>query len=252
MTASLDLLDVSVDYPIYDAGGRSLKNALLRSVGGKIAADHGSVTVKALSRINLGLREGDRLAVIGHNGAGKSTLLRVLAGIYEPSSGDVRRQGTVASLIDIMMGMDPDATGYENILIRGLLLQRKRADILAQVDEIEAFTDLGHYLDLPIRTYSTGMLVRLAFAISTSVVPDILILDEMIGAADSAFTLKAQERIRAYIAASRILVFASHDPSMLRMFCNKAILLKTGSIVAEGDVESVLARYAGGNYSVAS
>jgi ABC-2 type transport system ATP-binding protein len=149
------------------------------------------------------------------------------------------------------MGMDPDATGYENILIRGLLLQRKRADIQAQVAEIEEFTDLGHYLSLPIRTYSTGMLVRLAFAISTSVVPDILILDEMVGAADSAFTLKAQERIKTYIAAARIMVFASHDPGMLRAFCNKGVLLKAGSVVAFGDLETVLEQYATGNYSLA-
>jgi ABC-2 type transport system ATP-binding protein len=141
------------------------------------------------------------------------------------------------------MGMDSDATGYENIVMRGALLGRARAEVLAQIPEIEEFTGLGDYLSLPIRTYSTGMMVRLAFAMSTNVSPDILIMDEMVGTADAAFTEKAHKRISSYIASSRIVVFASHDPSMLLKFCDKGVLLEGGKIVAEGALSAVLARY---------
>jgi ABC-type polysaccharide/polyol phosphate transport system ATPase subunit len=245
MTALIELRDVCVDYPIYDAGNRSIKNVLIRSVGGKIGSDHGHITVNALANINLSLREGDRLAVIGHNGAGKSTLLKVLARIYEPTGGQAVIEGRISSLLDITMGMDPDATGYENIVMRGALLGRPRSEVLAEVPQIEDFTGLGDYLDLPIRTYSTGMMVRLAFAISTNGSPDILIMDEMVGAADAAFAAKAQARINDYVSSSKIVVFASHDPNMLLKFCNKGILLQGGSIIAEGPLDMVLDRYAG-------
>lgn len=150
MTTFIKLRDVNIDYPIYDAGSRSLKNAVLRSVGGNISSDYGRVNIGALSNVSLTLQEGERLGVLGHNGAGKSTLLRVLAGIYEPTIGHVHISGRISSLTDIAMGMDPDATGYENIFLRGIFLGMSHSEIQSKIPEIEDFTELGEYLSLPL------------------------------------------------------------------------------------------------------
>ena len=241
--AAIDLLDVSLDYPIYDAGSRSLKNAMLRGIGGRIAADQGRVAIHALRGVSLQLRDGDRLALIGHNGAGKSTLLKVLAGIYEPPEGRVRIEGRVSSLTDLTMGMDMEATGYENIVMRGVFLGLSRAEARARLPEIETFTELGEFLRLPVRSYSAGMLVRLAFAVSTASRPEILIMDEMIGAGDAAFAEKARARVTDYIARSSILVLASHDGAVLRQFCNKGALLQKGRLERFGPIEDVLGAY---------
>ena len=241
--AAIDLLDVSLDYPIYDAGSRSLKNAMLRGIGGRIAADQGRVAIHALRGVSLQLRDGDRLALIGHNGAGKSTLLKVLAGIYEPPEGRVRIEGRVSSLTDLTMGMDMEATGYENIVMRGVFLGLSRAEARAKLPEIETFTELGEFLRLPVRSYSAGMLVRLAFAVSTASRPEILIMDEMIGAGDAAFAEKARARVTDYIARSSILVLASHDGAVLRQFCNKGALLQKGRLERFGPIEDVLGAY---------
>jgi len=241
--AAIHLLDASVAYPIYDARSRSLKNAVLRGIGGRIAAYEGRVAVQALSGVSLQLRDGDRLALIGHNGAGKSTLLKVLAGIYEPSQGRVRIEGRVSSLTDLTMGMDLEATGYENIVMRGVFLGLSHAEAKAKLPEIEAFTELGEFLNLPVRSYSTGMLVRLAFAVSTASRPEILIMDEMIGAGDAAFSAKAKARVTDYIARSSILVLASHDKAVLRQFCNKGALLRKGRLERFGPLEDVLNSY---------
>ena len=241
--AAIDLLDVSLDYPIYDAGSRSLKNAMLRGIGGRIAADQGRVAIHALRGVSLQLRDGDRLALIGHNGAGKSTLLKVLAGIYEPPEGRVRIEGRVSSLTDLTMGMDMEATGYENIVMRGVFLGLSRAEARAKLPEIETFTELGEFLRLPVRSYSAGMLVRLAFAVSTASRPEILIMDEMIGAGDTAFAEKARARVTDYIARSSILVLASHDGAVLRQFCNKGALLQKGRLERFGPIEDVLGAY---------
>jgi ABC-2 type transport system ATP-binding protein/lipopolysaccharide transport system ATP-binding protein len=245
MTTFIKLRNVNIDYPIYDAGSRSLKNAVLRSVGGNISADYGRINIGALSDVTLTLQEGERLGVLGHNGAGKSTLLRVLAGIYEPTIGHVQISGRVSSLTDIAMGMDPDATGYENIFLRGIFLGMSRSEIQSKIPEIEEFTELGQYLSLPMRTYSTGMFVRLAFAVATANLPDILIMDEMIGAGDANFAKKMKARSEEFVAASKIVVLASHDPSTIRSVCTRAILLASGRIVEDGPVDEVLDRYLG-------
>lgn len=239
--AAIDLEDVSLDFPIYDSRARSLKNAVLRSVGGRIAGWGGQIGVQALRGVTLSLRDGDRLAVAGGNGSGKSTLLKVMAGIYEPPSGRVRIAGRVSSLVDMTMGMDFDMTGYENIVMRGVFLGMSGPQARAKIPEIEDFTELGGYLSLPIRTYSSGMLVRLGFAISTATRPDILIMDEMIGAGDAAFAQKAKARLDVYIAAANILVLASHNAHMLRLFCNKGLSLVQGQVAQFGDLEAVLA-----------
>ena len=241
--AAIDLDHVSLDYPLYDARARSLKNAVLRSVGGNISGAGGGLKINALRDISLSLRDGDRLGLIGRNGAGKSTLLKVLSGIYPPTSGGVRIVGSLSSLTDVSMGMTPDATGYENIRTLGILLGLKRTQIEAMIPDIEEFTELGEFLNLPIRSYSTGMLVRLCFAITTAIRPEILIMDEMIGAGDMAFSAKAQARVASYVSDAAILVLASHAPSSLAAFCTTGLYLEQGSIVAYGSLQEVLHTY---------
>jgi ABC-type polysaccharide/polyol phosphate transport system ATPase subunit len=246
--ATISLERVTIEFPIYNARGRSLTGELFRrTVGGKIKSEGSSrISVVALRDINLELADGDRLGLIGHNGAGKSTLLRVLAGIYEPASGRVQIEGTVASLTDITMGMDVEATGYENIVLRGVFLGLHVKAVRRMIPEIEAFTELGEFLNLPLRTYSSGMLLRLAFAVTTAVIPEILIMDEMIGAGDAAFVAKATARLNQMISSSRILVIASHDLEIIRRFCNRAALLETGRMVRLGPVDQVISAYLGG------
>lgn len=240
----IEIKNIDVHFPIYDARARSFRHRLLGIGAGRIGATATHhVVVRALSDISLSLSNGDRLGLVGRNGAGKSTLLRVMSGIYEPGAGSVRVAGRLAALTDITMGMDMEGTGYENILIRGLMLGLARRQSLDRIGEIEAFTELGEYLNLPLRTYSQGMLLRLAFAISTSIEPEILILDEMIGAGDKRFADKASERLNRLTEAARILVIASHAPDTLRRLCNKAALLRDGRLIDVGPVEQILSRY---------
>jgi len=245
--ATISLERVTIEFPIYNARARRLTGELFRrTIGGKITSNVSShVSVVALRDIDLELADGDRLGLIGQNGAGKSTLLRVLAGIYEPLSGRARIEGTVASLTDITMGMDLEASGYENIVLRGVFLGLHVSEVRRMIPEIEAFTELGEFLELPLRTYSTGMLLRLAFAVTTAVIPEILIMDELIGAGDAAFVAKAKARLNQMISASRILVIASHDVEIIRRFCNRAALLETGRIARIGPVEQVVCAYLG-------
>lgn len=245
--AYLRLRNISVEFPLYQSPARSLKRALLRAtVGGSIvrAGDSDRLVVKGLRNISLDLREGDRLALVGHNGAGKTTLLRTMAGIYHPHEGEVLRQGTPIPLFDIHAGFDDEATGYENILLRGLLLGYTRADIERRMSSIAEFSGLGDFLDLPVRTYSAGMMVRLLFSIATSGPADILLMDEWIAAGDQDFIDKANKRLQEYINEAQILVLASHNPELLRAICNRAVLLEAGSIIREGSVEEILGAYA--------
>jgi ABC-2 type transport system ATP-binding protein/lipopolysaccharide transport system ATP-binding protein len=236
---------VSVEFPIYDANARSLRNTLVSfGTGGAIRADaRRRVTVTALEGVSFSLREGDRLGIVGHNGAGKTTLLRVLAGIYEPTRGSVLTRGQVAPLFDIMLGMDPDATGYENIRIRGLFLSLSRSEIEECVDDIAHFSELGPYMEMPIRTYSSGMRVRLAFAIATALQPDILLLDEMIGAGDARFIERAERRLGDFLSRAQILVLSSHSTEIVRKMCNKALLLHNGKAVGFDSVDEILKAY---------
>jgi ABC-2 type transport system ATP-binding protein/lipopolysaccharide transport system ATP-binding protein len=243
--ALIELNEVSVSFPIYDSSSRSLKNRILSSTtGGQLGpkSKHETVVV-ALDSITGTLRDGARVGLVGHNGAGKSTLLRVLAGIYEPSSGNARIDGHVAPLFDIGLGMDLEATGYENIMIRGLFLGLSRAEIKSRISEIAAFTELGGFLDLPVRTYSDGMRLRLAFAVSTAIDPEILLLDEGIAAGDAAFLAKANARLRSFAEKAAIIVLASHSTHLIRNLCKTAVLLERGKIAAIGQVDEVLALY---------
>lgn len=236
--------NVSVEFPIYELSSRSIKKQLMRlTTGGTLSKDSKVVTVKALNDLSFELHPGDRLGLVGHNGAGKSTLLRVLAKIYEPTSGKITINGKVSALLDVMLGMDSESTGYENIIMRGLIHGLKRKEILAKQKEIADFTELGDYLAVPVRTYSTGMRLRLAFSIATSVLSEIIVLDEVVGAGDSAFMAKAQERFDSMLDNAEIVVLASHDDDTIRQFCNKVLWLNAGTVGYFGDVEHGLAAY---------
>lgn len=247
--ASITLEKVSVSFPVYSSATRSIKNRLINSAtGGQIRSNAGAgakhmTLVQALQDIDLKLDSGDRIGLVGHNGAGKSTLLRVIAGIFQPNEGQVIIEGTTVPLFDISLGMDPESTGYENILLRGIYLGLTRTQIKARMDEIADFTELGDFLDLPIRTYSAGMQMRLAFAVSTCVAPDILLLDEGIGAGDAAFIKKASERLKLFMEKVSIIVLSSHSEELISRICTKALLLEHGRIIGAGPTAEILQQY---------
>ena len=243
--SSIRLHGVSVTFPIYNAVSRSFKNAFISTTtGGRVGKDASKhVCVQALDRVTLNIARGDRVGLIGHNGAGKTTLLRVMAGIYEPQEGRVEIEGKVTPMFDVSLGIDPESTGNENIVLRGLYMGLTKAEILKKVDGIVDFTELGDFLDLPVKTYSEGMQARLAFAIATCIEPEILLLDEGIGAGDAAFLAKANQRMAEYIEKTGILVLASHSEDLIRKFCNKIVLMEHGHVLWMGDVDSGFLRY---------
>lgn len=243
--ASLNLDHVSLHYPIATPRARSIKSHVISTLGGKIGEANSHLTVvESLRDISLQLRDGDRIGLVGHNGAGKSTMLRVMGGIYEPTFGSVRVQGKISSFVDITLGMDPESTGWDNIVLRGVMLGLTFEQARAISAEVADFSELGEYLDMPVRTYSAGMFMRLAFAVTTSIRPDIVLMDEMIGAGDAKFLDKATSRIREMISDTKILVLASHSPNIIRTFCDKAVWLEKGQVRNIGDVESILKEYA--------
>jgi ABC-2 type transport system ATP-binding protein/lipopolysaccharide transport system ATP-binding protein len=244
--ASISLENVSVSFPIYDVSSRSLKKRLLGSTGGIIKGGlrrQDVSVVQALDDVSISLEHGDRVGLIGHNGSGKTTLLRVLAGIYEPNSGKVDIRGHVAPMFDLGLGMDPECSGYENMFLRGLYLGLTPAQIQARMGEIAEFTELGDFLELPIRTYSAGMRMRLAFSVSTSIDPDILLVDEGIATGDAAFQGKAKKRLAEFSDRAAIIVLASHAQAFLKQVCNKAVLMRQGRIVLFDETEKVLQAY---------
>jgi ABC-type polysaccharide/polyol phosphate transport system ATPase subunit len=246
--ATVILENVNVDFPIYGAQQRSLHKAIFkRATGGSIERDgrnQDRVTVKALSDISLTLHDGDRLGLIGHNGSGKSTLLKLIAGIYQPVSGHIKVDGRVTPLFDAMPGLDGEDSGYENIITSGMLIGMTREQIEAKIPEIEEFCELGEYLSLPVRTYSTGMTMRLGFALVTALDPGVLLMDEGFGTGDLRFAERAQERMNDFIGRSRIVVLASHSDATIRSMCNKAVMMESGRIVAIGPVDDICDQYA--------
>ena len=238
--------DLRIEFPIYGAH-RSLRKVVFeRAVGGFVRQSTGArhrVIVTALRGVSLELREGDRLGLIGHNGAGKSTLLKALAGVYQPSHGRITVQGTITPLFDALPGLDPEDTGYQNIITAGMFLGLRRDDIAAKLADIEQFSELGEYLSLPVRTYSAGMVVRLGFAVATAIEPDILLMDEGLGRGDARFAERAAQRLQDFIGRSSIFVLASHVNDLLLSVCNKAALMAEGQIVAIGPVPDMLREY---------
>lgn len=241
MTA-IRLENVSVDFPIYGTGSRSLKKSLLSmGSGNRLSRDaKDRVIVHAVHDVSLTIAEGDRLGIVGSNGAGKSTLLRTIAGILEPTAGRVIVNGTVTTMFSLNVGIEQEATGFENIMLRGLAAGMSRQEIERQAAEIAEFTELGEYLNLPLHTYSAGMRARLAFAISTVVEPDILLMDEWLSAGDASFVEKARQRLDALVDGARVLVLASHNDSLLKRVCNKVIRLENGTVAAQGTPEEML------------
>ncbi|HJD90910.1 MAG TPA: ABC transporter ATP-binding protein [Corynebacterium urealyticum] len=243
---SIDTYNACVDFPIFDAKTRSLKHTFLGAAGGAIGRNESNtVMVEALKDINLHLQDGDRVGLVGHNGAGKSTLLRLLSGIYEPTRGSAVVRGRVAPVFDLGVGMDPEISGYENIIIRGLFLGQTRKAMNRKMDEIAEFSELGDYLAMPLRTYSTGMRIRLALGVVTSIDPEILLLDEGIGAVDAAFMAKARSRLVEMVKRSGILVFASHSNEFLAQLCDSALWIDHGEIRKAGPVDEVVEAYEG-------
>lgn len=234
---------VSLVYPVYGTSARSLKTSMLNLVtGGRLNKDEGVVKVEALRDIDLKLSVGDRLGLIGHNGAGKTTLLKVLAQIYEPTKGKINIKGQTNCLFDIMLGMDPALTGYQNIILRGLILGLARREIEKAVPEIEEFAELGQFIHMPLKSYSSGMLVRLAFGIITSIRSEILLVDEVVNVGDARFMQKAKARMTSLIHQSDIMVLSTHDHNLIKEFCNKALWLEQGQIKAFGETSEVLSQ----------
>jgi lipopolysaccharide transport system ATP-binding protein len=229
--AKIDIRDLTIRFPVYGADNRSLKRQITRSVGGSLGRKGGANAaplVTALQNVSIELHPGDRLGLVGHNGAGKTTLLRTIAGAYAPDEGVVDVEGRVASLLELMVGMDSFATGLENIRLRGLIMGLTGKQIKERTEEIAEFTGLGPFLGMPLKTYSAGMVARLAFSVTTSVDADILLMDEWIGVGDADFRDQAQKRLLKLVEDSKIFVFASHDFVMLKKMCNKFIGLKGG------------------------
>jgi ABC-2 type transport system ATP-binding protein len=242
---SIETTSACVDFPIFDAKSRSLKKTVMGVVGGNIASEAKVPVIEALRDITLRLDHGARVGLVGHNGAGKSTLLRLLSGIYEPTRGSAVIHGRVAPVFDLGVGMDPEISGMENIIIRGLFLGMSRKQMQERVDDIAEFTELGDFLQMPLRTYSTGMRVRLALGVVTSIDPEILLLDEGIGAVDAAFLEKSKKRLAELVERSGLLVFASHSDEFLRELCDTGIWMEHGRIRMQGGLEEVLAAYKG-------
>jgi ABC-type polysaccharide/polyol phosphate transport system ATPase subunit len=242
------LHDVNVEIPIYDSQSLRLirlPSFRLANVGTRTISHAGNVVVMHVLRdLNLELSEGDRVCLIGQNGAGKTTLLRVIAGIYPASTGTVEVSGSVIPLLGANVAMNIDATGYENIRLAANLYNWPADSVAEHIRDIEEFTELGEYLSLPTRVYSAGMQARLAFAMATTQSPDILLIDEGIGAGDAQFQHKARERIERFTSRARIILLASHSVELCRAICKKALLLSKGEKVFFGDIDAAFEKYA--------
>lgn len=239
--------NVNVEFPIFNANGRSLTSRLLEvATGGRLDKDpNGRVLVRALQGINFEIVEGERVGLLGHNGAGKSTMLRVLSRVYTPQSGVARIEGQVTSLIDISLGINPEASGRENIFVRGTLLGMAKIEIAEKFDEIVEFSELGDFIEMPVRTYSSGMHLRLAFAVSTVLKPEILLMDEWLSVGDENFRTKAEERLTNLVDSAKILVIASHSRELIEKTCTRAIWMEHGQVKMDGPATEVAAAYFG-------
>jgi len=238
------LVSVSLNLPVFSSQSKSLKSSIVKyGLRGKINNDKGYAYVEALKDISFNFISGDRVGIIGSNGAGKTTLLKMLAGVYHPTIGEVKKSGRVVSMLDIHLGMDEEFSGIENIFLRGYYLGYSTNEIKIKVKEIISFSELDDYINLPIRTYSSGMRLRLAFSISTSFDAEILLMDENILAGDASFISKAKHRLESYLHKSDILFLASHSDDVIRSYCNKAIWMQSGKIMYIGDINEAINLY---------
>lgn len=245
MTAEIDVRGVSLDFPLYHGNARSLKRTVFSTVSGRMGNDQKHrVVVQALRDISFRLSSGDRLGLIGTNGAGKTTLLRTLAGIYEPVVGQVRVRGTLNALLDPQLGMNVDLTGRENIMLRGLYNGLDRAAIRRLEEDVRVFAELDAFIDLPVRIYSSGMVVRLGFALATAIRPQVLLMDEWFLAGDATFMEKARDRLEDMVRGAEILVLSSHMTQVVLDWCTRVIWMDQGRIRADGPAAEVLEHYA--------
>ena len=250
--ATITVQGLHVDFPIYHGNSRSLKQTVLKAAASRVPGGQAGrlqqdsrnrVVVQALRDVSFHLRSGDRLGLIGVNGAGKTTLLRVLAGIYEPVLGRVAVEGVIGALLDPNLGMNTDLTGRENIALRGLYSGLSRSAIRALEEDVQAFSDLGDFLDLPVRLYSSGMVVRLGFGLATAIHPQVLLMDEWLLAGDATFMQRAAERLSFMVKGAEILVLSSHVPGVIETWCSRVLWMDQGRIRMDGPSAEVLAAY---------
>jgi lipopolysaccharide transport system ATP-binding protein len=242
--ASLSVEAVSVSFPLYHGESRSLKKTVFAVAQGRLGEDRKRrLVVEALRDVSFSLRSGDRLGFVGSNGAGKTTLLRTMAGIYEPVGGAIVIDGAITALLDPGQGMNPDLTGRENIRLRGLVNGLNPEQIAHLQADVGSFAGLDQFLELPVRTYSSGMIVRLGFALATAIKPQILLMDEWILAGDASFLDKARQRVETMVQGAEILVLSSHSADIIMKWCNRVIWMDRGQIRADGTPEEVLAAY---------
>ena len=237
---SISCQGLTLRFPVYGVDAKSLKKHLAKiTVGGKLGRSHGSTEVTALSNLNFELKAGDRLGLVGHNGSGKTTLLRALSGAYEPDEGLIEVEGRIAALLDLNLGIDPSATGYDNIRLRGRIAGLSAREVDARMDEIADFSGLGPFLAMPVKTYSAGMQARLAFAAATAVEADVLLMDEWIAVGDADFQKIAHKRLLKLVERAGILVLASHDTDLLRLYCNKVMRMEGGVASPVTDIKKL-------------
>ncbi len=242
--ASIDVDGLNVDFPLYHGNARSLKKMVISSVSGRMGSDaKHRVVVQALRDVAFSVRSGERVGLVGSNGAGKTTLLRVLAGIYEPVSGRLRVSGSINALLDPNLGMNLDLTGRENIALRAFYAGLAPSEVAALSEDVAAFADLGDFLNLPVRIYSAGMLIRLGFALATAIHPQVLLMDEWILAGDANFMVKARARLENLVRGAEILVLSSHAPDVIRDWCTRVIWMDQGRVRADGTPDAVLGEY---------
>jgi lipopolysaccharide transport system ATP-binding protein len=241
----LKLNNVCVDIPVYNINSRSMKKTLIKSLGqNKIVQDQSGIQmVQALKNINIDLNSGDRLGLIGPNGAGKSTLLRVLSGVYSPTSGSISSKGKVSSLIDLTLGMDVEASGIENIYIQGELFEISKKIIDKNIDDIINFSELNEFIEMPIRTYSAGMIFRLGFSVLTFLQPEILIMDEWIAVGDNNFSKKVNERLKFILEKTKVFVIASHSKDLILDVCNRVVWIENGTVRLDGSPKKLCDLY---------
>ncbi len=237
----IELDDIGLVFHVRRHGRISLKEYIVSGLFRRPRDN--TMEVRALEGINLRVGEGDRLGIVGSNGAGKSTLLKLLAGFYPPTAGRREVRGRISSLFEISLGFESDASGWENIAYRGYLQGETPRSIRDKVKSIADFSELGEFLDMPVRYYSAGMMIRLAFSIATAVEPEILIIDEVLAAGDASFQSKARDRMRNLITRARVVVVVSHDMTAIAQLCDRAIWMDHGRIRLEGPASEVIEAY---------
>ncbi len=239
----IKLKNVNLEYPVYGTSSRSFKSTLLNTaIGGILKNKEKILNVQALKDLSFELKEGDRLGLVGHNGAGKSSLLRLLGGIYSPSAGEFQISGNTSCLFDVMVGLDSSLSGTENIKLRGLIHGFSSKKIQNAIPEIVEFAELGAFIKMPLRTYSSGMLLRLGFSIVTHFRTDILLIDEVVNVGDAGFILKAKQRMRELVDDTKIVVISTHDHQIIKEFCNRVLCLEHGTVKFLGSVDEFFRR----------